>query len=46
MEDQSDKIHREADRIRQEAERLVAENVDLLRQAQDRRVGLEDLVDR
>ncbi len=44
--DQAEKIQREADRIKEEAERLITENADLLREAQDRRVGLEDLLNR
>ena len=46
MEDQADKIRREANRIRDEANRLMAENGDLLGQAQNKRTELEDVISR
>ena len=46
LEDQAVKVNRDARRIQEEAQRLISENEELLLAAQDKRVELEDLLNR
>ena len=46
LEDQAVKVNRDARRIQEEAQRLISENEELLLAAQDKRVVLEDLLNR